>query len=181
VAGISKEYKVFFERNKFKLDTDPVKFFDSIDLSDEYYFKYGTKEYLNILLWGMKGNGKSFAMQWFAEKFCEQHKCKAIYFEMANFLEILLSLDLKQKRDYTQGLLKKYKLICIDEIDKIKITEYAYVTIFNFLNNGHNNMNNFVFGSNLNKEKLLNFLGDNIMSRVDNNCLIVENTGKLLR
>jgi DNA replication protein DnaC len=185
VAGITKEYKIFFERNKFKFDVDPVKFFDSIDLSDEYYFKYKVegelKEYQNILFWGIKGNGKSLSMQWFAEKFCEQHKCKATYFEMANFIETLLSLDLKEKRSYTQNLLKKYKLICIDEIDKIKITEYAYVTIFNFLNNGHNNMNNFVFGSNLDKENLTNFLGENIMSRIDNKCLIVKNQGVLLR
>lgn len=181
VKGITKKYLVYQERNKLKLDTDPIKFFKKIDISDEYYFKYEKKEYQAILQHGIKGNGKSFAMQWFLEQYSEKKKCRCIYITMSDLIEQLHALDFAGKRALTEGIIKNYDVICIDEIDKFNVTDYAERTVFKFLDNGLSAMKRFLYGSNSNGKILREMLGENIMSRILGDCLIVENQGKLLR
>jgi predicted AAA+ superfamily ATPase len=133
VDGLTKKYLFLRDNNKFRVNEKPVEFFDSIDLSDKNYFKYKKKKYQNILIHGIKGNGKTFGIEWFAEKFCEYHKCKAVYIVMPDFIEVLYSLDFKEKRLYIENILKKYKLICIDEIHRFKINEHIHITMMKFI------------------------------------------------
>lgn len=100
---------------------------------------------------------------------------------MADFIEQLHALDFAGKREYTEGLIRQYKFICLDEIDKFGITDYTERTVFKFLDKGLSAMCRFMFGANLDKQGLLSKLDANIMSRILGDCLIVENKGEVLR
>ena len=69
VHGLTTRYIYFKEKERFDPGAVPIKFFDSIDISNKDYFKYGGKEHQKILCHGIHGNGKSFGLQYFTEKY----------------------------------------------------------------------------------------------------------------
>lgn len=181
VDGLTPRYIYFKESGQFKTNNIPVKFFNSIDISNKNYMKYEGKKYQIIIEYGIHGNGKSFSIQHFAERYSIYHNVKCLYIQMREIISKLYSLNFRDKYDYEKKLVNYYDLVCIDEIEKFNITENNDLNFFGILDDLINNMKKVVCGSNMNKDELEKRLGIKIMSRLENECLIMQNREGVLR
>jgi DNA replication protein DnaC len=152
-------------------ETKPVKLLNQT--------KFGDKDVL--YLWGERGNGKSFAVQWFLCKLMDGRSLDLMYTTMSKLIMSLYAMDFKEKLDYLDMLADKYDLLVIDEIDKISLTHFKEEAIFYLLDERINKMKKTVFVGNKSLKDLHDTLGDNIISRILSNAVVIENKGELLR
>jgi DNA replication protein DnaC len=163
VDGLTKKFKDVYLDIK---ETSPIK---TLKKNDDFNILY---------LWGERGNGKSISVQWYlCKKYLEGSSCR--YITMSRIIMDLYSLDFPQKVKYIDSLIN-YDILAIDEIDKIKLTEYKEEMIFYLLDERINNEKQTITIGNSDIKRLENKLQENIVSRVLSG-LIIENTGELLR
>jgi DNA replication protein DnaC len=133
-----------------------------------------------VYLWGKRGNGKSIAVQSYL---CEKKKqgVKCMYITMSNLFMDLYAIDLDRRVHYIRDMIRLYDLIVIDEIDKIKLTEWKEEMIFNLLDERVNFCKDTVLVGNSSPAELESKLGVNIVSRILGCGEVIENKGVLLR
>lgn len=137
----------------------------------------------NILLHGKHGNGKTFAVQNFLSSYHCFHKGekRCLYIKLSDLLMDLYERDWKSKIKYLRELISQWQVIALDEVDKVKLTEWKEEILFNFFDSRMSKMKNTLITSNLSPAKLAEKLGENIMSRILSECVVIEVKGEVLR
>ena len=145
--------------------------------------KFLEKPITNILIWGPHGNGKTFAVQDFLRQYHYmnqvEHRC--LYITLSNMLMNLYERDWAQKISYLRNLINDWNVIALDEVDKIKLTEWKEEILFNFFDSRMSKMKRNLITSNKSPNKLAEHLGENIMSRILSECVVIEVKGEVMR
>ena len=146
---------------------------------------YDKPEYM-IYLWGKRGNGKTIAVQYYLAKMGQRPKNEGYYtygkyITMSNLLMELYAGDFSEKVKIVKKYSEKYFMLVIDEIDKITLTDYKEEMIFNILDNRISNMMYTIISANKSIGELKDQLGINIISRILDNAVVIENKGEVLR
>jgi DNA replication protein DnaC len=172
IIGLTAKFKEYYKADKIR-DEYPIKKIKGLKENEFNEMMY---------IFGNHGNGKSFAIQWFL---CELKKknnlLKIQYITMTKLIMNLYAKSFEDKVKYINILSKEYDILAIDEIEKIKLTEYKEEMIFYLLDERINNMKKTIMAGNDELEKLEEKLQKNIISRILSNCLILKNEGRLLR
>ncbi len=145
--------------------------------------KHIVKPPTNILITGGHGNGKTFGAQDFLSKYhgINQGEKRCLYITLSNLLMDLYERDWSRKITYLRDLISQWHVIALDEVDKVKLTEWKEEILFNFFDSRMSQMKNNLITSNLSEEKLGVHLGSNIMSRVLSECVVIKVKGGVMR
>ena len=133
-----------------------------------------------IYIWSVYGTGKTFAVQNFLNNAPEN--IGRYYTTLSNLI-----LDLQSFEQFSEKVERVYqykehiKILVIDEIDKMKLTEWKEEMIFNIIDGRISNEYKTILTSNSNVKDLSHKLGENIVSRILTDAVIVEYKGEVLR
>jgi len=174
IIGVSKRFKTYMDQHKKLKETILIKalnkFNEIEDLPDMYY------------IFGERGNGKSFACQYLLYRLCYHREyCKGKFITLSDLVMELYACDFKERVKVVNNYKDKYNLLIIDEIDKVKLTDWKEEMIFNIVDGRMNNMRKTVYTSNMSPDDLTEILGINIMSRILSDGKVLENKSEVLR
>jgi len=141
------------------------------------------KDITNILIWGPHGNGKTFALQHFLQQYhrYKKYDARCLYLTLSDLLMNLYERDWPQKINYLRDLIKDWQVIALDEIDKVKLTEWKEEILFNFFDKRMSKLKSTLITANKSPNKLAEHLGENIMSRILSECVVIEVKGGVMR
>jgi DNA replication protein DnaC len=128
-----------------------------------------------ILIFGGTGSGKTHIAAAIANEVI--HKCSTVVF--VNVPDLLENMKISFKTGSTEDIIKSLEesdLLILDDAGAEKWSEWVESTLYKIINNRYNNRKPLIITTNCNISELREKIGFRSWSRIQEICLIVENT-----
>ena len=147
------------------------------------YYKHAVKNYLtgmNLILFGNYGTGKTMLMSILARSLAKDYLFQPYFVNLVDFMNEIKDTFNSSNNKTAKQTLEKYsksEFLFLDDIDKIKPTEYAKETIYSLVNYRTEHELPTIISANHTPEELdLNYFDEAIVSRLAdiNNSKIIQ-------
>lgn len=163
-SGLTKQYNEMVIHDQLIED----------ELLDTVPLTAGMGTHTLMYLYGANRIGKSITLQHYISEYARQYQCPVHYITSIDFVYRVTALDNAEKRKLINHLVEHYKILVIDEIDKVHLTDAREMIFFYLLDKRKTGNVITILCGNEVIEDLEKKLGHVICSRIQHEALIMN-------